>query len=172
MKKIIFSFFALPFIALCFCVTLHAQSSENDLDQAELMKQFIGKWTSERGEDTTLIWEAIPINKGYEVNVFWQAKGETYLTTKGILGFARNKKLLNWYHLWPGGAVARDVGKFVSDNKLIMERHAIEPKHVMCKFETKFINSDKYVMTWKCRGMKDTWDGVEPVEYVWTRVKE
>jgi hypothetical protein len=136
------------------------------------MKQFIGKWFSETGEDSTQIWEAIPSNKGYESNVSWQAKGETYSTTKGILGFASGKQLVNWYHLWPGGGIARDMGKFVSDNKMIMERYAIEPKHVMASTEMEFITPDKFKYIFKWRGMKETWDDAEVTEYIYTRAKK
>ena len=172
MKKIIFSFLALWLIALSFSMSLHAQSSEQDLDQAELMKQFIGTWTTETGEDTTLIWEVIPSNKGYEVNASWQAKGETYSTTKGILGFAHSKQLVNWYHLWPSGGIARDLGKFVSDKKMIMERYWVEPKHVTASAEFEFIAPDKYKAIFKWRGSSETWDDAVVTEYIYTRVKK
>ena len=172
MKKIIFPMLVLPLIALCFSMNLQAQSSETDLDQVELMKQFIGKWITETGEDTTLIWEVIPSNKGYESNISWQAKGETYLTTQGILGFARGKQLVSLYHLWPEGGIGRDIGEFVSDNKMITERYAIEPKHVMATMEFNFITPDKFKEIVKGRGMKETWEDAVVTEYIWTRVKK
>ena len=39
------------FIALGFSMSLNAQSSEQDLDQVELMKQLIGTWEVESGVD-------------------------------------------------------------------------------------------------------------------------
>ena len=172
MKKIIFPMLVLPLMALCFSMTLNAQSSETDLDQVELMKQFIGKWICETGEDSTAIWEIIPSNAGYQINYSRQADGETYLTSQGIMGFARSKQLVNWYHLLTGGGIYRDVGKFVSDKKIIMERYAIEPNHVMASFEIYFQTPDKFKWIHKKRGMKETWDDAVIIEIAYTRVKK
>ena len=142
MRKIILSIFALPLIALCFSISLQAQSSETDLDQVELMKQFIGTWKAEIQEDTTQIWEAIPLEKGYEVNVSWQAKGETYATGKGIMGFTWEYRTVNRYHVWPSGYISRDVGKFVSDKTMTMERFTVDHKHILGSFEVNIITPD------------------------------
>jgi hypothetical protein len=172
MKKIIFSLLVLPLFTFCYSTNLNAQSSETDLDQAQLMKQFIGKWITETGEDSTQIWEAIPLENGYEVNVSWQANGETYQTGKGIMGFARQKKLVNWYHLWPYGGIARDVGKFVTDKTMTMERFTVDHKHVLGSFEVNIITPDKFKVNMKWRGMKETWDDAEVTEWIYTRVKK
>lgn len=173
MKKIIFSFFALPFIAHCFCVTLHAQSSDNDLDQRELAKQFIGKWITEIGQDTTILWECIPHGKGYEQNNHWQAKGETYMSTKGLMGFQSRDQNIVFCHMWPGGGISWDVGKFVSDTKMIWDRYNPQnPNHVSTKIELNFIAADKTKLTFKSRGDKDTWDDAVITENIWIRVKE
>ena len=173
MKKTIFSILILSFITLYFSVSVNAQSSEKDLDQVELMKQFIGKWICEIGEDTIQIWECIPYINGYDVNVYWQAKGETYSTVKGLLGFASQKKLLNWYHLWPeSGIVSEDVGKFVSDKKLVMERFNVDHTWSGARFEINFITPDKwnFILEWRCN--KESWDDAVVTESVWTRVKQ
>ena len=172
MKKILFPMLILPLMALYFSMTLNAQSSEQDLDQVELMKQFIGTWIIETGEDSTMIWEVIPSNTGYLNNWSRQADGETYVTSQGILGFARNKQLVNWYHLWPSGGVARDLGEFISDNKLIGERFTVDQKHVTASFEINFQTPDKFKWVHKSRGMKETWDDAVVTEYIFTRVKE
>ena len=172
MKKIIFSFLALSLIALCFSMNLQAQSSEQDLDQAELMKQFIGTWTTETGVDSTALWEVIPNNKGYEHNSYWQAKGETYRTAKGLMGFTWKKQTVINSILWPSGTLTRGKGKFVSDKKMKWERFNDEQNHVIAKFETNFITPDKWNMIFKWRGMKETWDDAVVTETIYTRVKE
>jgi hypothetical protein len=172
MKKTIFSILTLSFIALCFSMNLHAQSSEQDLDQVELMKQFIGTWICELGEDTTQIWEAIPLEKGYEINITWQAKGETYQTGKGIMGFAEGFRTITMYHLWPSGWISPDMGRFVSDKKLTTERFIANHKHVLASNELNFVTPDKIKVISKWRGMKETWDDAEVTEWIYTRVKE
>jgi len=57
MKKALF----ISGLVLIITLLSHAQSQkpENLLNQAELLKQFEGKWTCETGKDTTAIWEMI-----------------------------------------------------------------------------------------------------------------
>jgi hypothetical protein len=43
---------------------IHAQTKQTELDQVELMKQFIGTWTCEYGKDTFLISENTPFGTG------------------------------------------------------------------------------------------------------------
>lgn len=171
MKKII-SPFTLMFIALCLSINLNAQSSEKDLDQVELMKQFVGKWITETGEDSTFIWEIIPNNKGFVHNVLWQAKGETYRTATGIYGFTwENKTVINSV-LWTNGIVTTDMGKFVSDKKMKCERFNPEHNHVTGEYELYFATPYELRGIFRWRGMKETWDDAEVTEYIYTRVKQ
>jgi len=172
MKKIIFSIFALPLIALCCSMNLQAQSSEQDLDQVELMKQFIGTWTAEWGVDTTASWEIIPSDKGYEENIYWKAKGEIYNTAKGIIGFTWEYKKVNMYTLWQDGYISRDLGEFVSDKNIIWERWNADHNHVVATMEVTFQTPDKYTMIFKSRGVEQTWDDADVSEWIWTRVKK
>ena len=153
-------------------MSLHAQSSEQDLDQVELMKQYIGKWKAEITTDTTLIFEVIPSDKGYVANGYYQAKGDTYWTGKGIIGFGKNNKLVNMYILWSGGNVSRDFGEFVSDNKIIWERYNADHNHVTGIIEGEFRSPDKFIHLWKWRGTKESWDEANVTEYIFNRVKK
>ena len=172
MKKIIFSIFALPLIALCCSMNLHAQSSETDLDQVELVKQFIGSWVGEWAEDTTIVWEVIPLGKGYEQIIYWKAKGETYRTDKGIIGLTLNG-YVGMLFLWsPNGNLSRDYGKFESDKKITMERFNADHIHVFATFDYHLITADKIKMTVKMRGTKESWDDAVVWEIIWTRVKK
>ena len=172
MKKIIFPMLVLPLMALCFSMTLNAQSSEQDLDQVELMKQFIGTWTTETGVDSTALWEIIPSDKGYVSNVYYQAKGVTYNTGKGIMGFTWEYQMVNMYTLWQDGYLSREMGKFVSDKKITFERYNADHSHVMGSIEINFLTPDNFINIWKWRGMKDTWDDAEVSEFNLTRVKK
>ena len=172
MKKIIFSMLASSLIALCFSMNLQAQSSEQDLDQVKLMKQFIGTWTAETGMDSTVLWEVIPFAKGYETIGHWQVKGETYSTFKGIIGFAKQYELVNMFYLWPNGNLSRDLGKFMSDKKMTLERFTADHTHVMTSIEVNLITPDKHIWIFKQRGMKESWDDANVVEFIFTRVKK
>jgi len=172
MKKIIFPMLVLPLIALCFSLNLHAQSSEQDLDQVELMKQLVGTWTAQTGVDSTALWEVIPSGNGYEHKFTRQAKGETYLTANGIIGFAQERQTLNMYMLWPNGNILRSVGKFVSDKKSIMERFNVDHSHAYASDEITFITPDKIKYIFKYRGNSETWDDAVVTEWIYTRVKK
>jgi hypothetical protein len=171
MKKIIFPMLALSLMALCFPGNVKAQSSEQELDQVELMKQFIGKWITDVGEDSTFVWEVIPWGEGYEQMANWQAKGETYSTIKGIIGFTSKYRKVNSHWLMTNGMMIRQLGDFVSDKNLIFELFNSKYDHVMGTYDFLFITPDKFEMIYKNRGMKDTWDDAFVMEYTWTRVK-
>ena len=167
-----FPMLVLPLIALCFSMTLNAQSSDKDLDQVELMKQFVGTWVAEMAEDSTVVWEIIPLGKGYEQNLYWKAKGETYRKDKGLVGFTSDGNI-GMYFLWsPRGNLSRDYGKFDSDNKATFERYNIKHTHVNSIFDYDLIAPDKLKMIWKSRGTKESWDDAEVTEWIWTRVKK
>jgi hypothetical protein len=91
----------LSLIVFSLSFNLNAQSSEQDFDQIELMKQYIGIWVAEIGEDTTLVWKAIPMGKGYEHVLYWEAKVETYYTYKGFTGFTPDLVFI----IWRGGVI-------------------------------------------------------------------
>ena len=85
-------------IAICFSLSTTAQSPQQDLDQVELLKQFIGTWTEETDRDTTILWEVSPFGKGYDDICYWQAKGETFaISTKGFIGFTKQDGVMKIY---------------------------------------------------------------------------
>jgi len=81
------TFFISGLIALCFCMSLQAQSSQQDLDQAELMKQFIGTWGLDRSEDKTSLTDIIPSDQGYEMSTYKKGTGVNLWTWKALIGF-------------------------------------------------------------------------------------
>ena len=173
MKKIILPMLVLPLMALCFSMTLNAQSSETDLDQVELMKQFTGTWTGEWREDTTILWEFIPSGKGYEHIIHWQAMGETYQTNKGIIGFTWQYQDVNMYTLWQNGMLSRDMGKFVTDKKITWKRFTANHEHVVASMEMIFHTQDKFMLVFTSRVWKeDKFVDDEVIEAIYTRVKK
>ena len=175
MKKIS-RFFITGLIAIWFSLGVTAQSSQQDLNQVELMKQLIGTWKTETGVDTTALWEVIPSDKGYLTNIYWQSKGVTYATTKGIIGFTSKNNLpdqiVNLVALWPNGFISYDMGKFDSDKKISFERFNAAHTHIPALWEMNFQTKDKITEIYKFRGNKDTWDDAKVTEYTFTRVKK
>lgn len=168
MKKISALFFA-GFITLFFSVNLQAQSNENSLDQVELLKQFIGTWEAEIAEDTSITWETIPLGKGFEATFTWKAKGEAYLTARGICGFAKRYQKVNMFILYPGGSIQRSLGEFVSETKMHMDTYNYDHSKVWTKFEIDFPTPDSWNAIVKKESSTGTWEVV--FKYNYKRIK-
>jgi hypothetical protein len=108
-------------IALCFAVSSNAQSSGKGLDQAKLLKQLSGKWKSDIGKDSTVIWEATPFGEGFVTKGEYKAKGETDASYRQLVGISPDNKKVILYSMWENGRMTWYIGKFVSERKLIFE---------------------------------------------------
>jgi hypothetical protein len=172
MRKIIRSILALMLFAPYFSNSIHAQSSHRNLDQMELMQQFIGYWEGEAGKDTTVIWEVIPSDKGFEHMIKYKAKGVTYSVKKGFIGFTSEDQTVILVILRPNGMLHTYQGKFTSDIKIIWERynynHTILLAYVEMILETP--DQIKEIIKWK--GYKESWEDVEVQERIYTRLKK
>jgi len=153
-------------IIVSFSLNVSSQSSPNDLDQVELMKQFIGKWAAEAGKDSTWLWEVTPSNKGYVHAFYLKVKGKTVETLPGIFGFGDEYRNTNLLILYPDGFISRDIGGFVSDNKYVAERfYPQDEKTGLGTWEGTFLTPDKFTAIWKVKGVKKA-------ELIYMRVKE
>ena len=171
MKKISALFIA-GLIILCFSVSLDAQSSDKELDQVELLKQFVGIWKVGLGEDTTLIWEVIPLGVGYKEKLDFQAKGKSYSKTMGIIGFTWENKNITRYVLFPDGQMARLRGGYKAENKLYLERYTVWENKVLASYVYDIISPDKMTLTYTYKGMEESWDNAEVRKYKFARMKE
>lgn len=150
-----------------------AQSPDESLDQAELLKQFAGTWKADFAKDTTIVWKVSPSDNGYESLWKWKANGETYSTVKGIIGFTWKNQKVNMFHLFPNGWIGRDLGGFVSEKKLVMERFTADHSVMNAKMEFKFMAPDKFHQVFKWRGSAEKpWDKANVMEATFTKVKE
>ena len=171
MKKIS-PLFMSGLIALCFSFSAFAQPPLQDLNQLELMKQFIGTWKTEIGEDSVLIWEVVLFGKAFEEIGYWQANGETYNTLKGLWGYSKTHKCIVHDFMFPGGKIIRDFGEFVSEKKMVGERYSDEKLgHANNSWEIHIISPDKFKGISKNRGAKYSWDDAKVTEYTYIRVK-
>ena len=109
MKKL-YTLFLACLILIFFFLNTTAQSSQGDLDQVRLMKQFIGTWTTELGKDTIIYWEITPLEMGFEHVINMEIKGNKHHYLKAIGGFTSDYKNAIWYGLRPNGKITRDIG--------------------------------------------------------------
>ncbi len=141
-----------------FSVTLSAQSSEEELDQVELMKQFIGTWKAEVAEDTIVILKFVPIGGALGHTMEVMAKDTIFYTRPGIYGFSHDKKTVRFAGVDGDGIMSFDYGRFVTDKKYIAEVFQDNTKHPQGIEEVIFISSESFTSHFKWRGEKMTWD--------------
>jgi hypothetical protein len=66
---------------------LQAQTTENKLNQIELMKQFVGRWKCELGKDTVIIGDNIAFGTGLVCNSQIIANGKILNSVKQLYGY-------------------------------------------------------------------------------------
>ena len=139
-------------------LTLSAQSNEEELDQLELMKQFVGTWRAETGEDTVVNTTYEPNGDGILITQENIANGVTYRTVKAVMGVSTDKKTIIVSGVRQDGSVFFHCGKFVSNNKLILELYRNNVKHPVVIQEFEIQSPDTFTARGKSRGEQMTWD--------------
>ena len=120
----------LIFVSFSLCVS--SQSSQKGLDQVMLAKQFLGIWKTEVGNDIILIMEVVPSGEGLDMTIDYKSQGKTYATGCSVLGFTVKKESLVICNVYPSGNIVHDIGKFVTEKKLVMERFfPDQPNHAV-----------------------------------------
>jgi hypothetical protein len=125
---------------------VQAQTNQTNLNQTELIKQFIGSWKLDMGKDTTGIVEIKPFGTGIEPYYKVVTKGKIVTEVKELLGYDKKidkyveaylekGKDIEIYALWfisttkyiityysdianPDNASFKDEGEFKSPNLL------------------------------------------------------
>ena len=160
------------FLGICLSVNTHAQSSENDLDQVKLMEQLEGTWEAEVEQDTILYWDLKPYAKGYTWKFKWVTGDEAFAKATGVSGFNGNYKKINAFVLWEDGTLARDLGQFVSEKKLVMERFNVNHSHVIAMWELTLVTPDKADMIYKWKGKAEDYDENNVMKWTFVRLKK
>jgi hypothetical protein len=137
-------------------LNLSAQNGE-ELDQVELLKQFIGTWEADFGNDTVVVFIFTPINNGLHFVMENKANGETYQTQKGVYGFSDDKQIICAAWTNPGGRFVIDKGRFETKTKLIIERYTGNSSHAYLMGQWDFLTPDSFVIHGMVRGDEMTW---------------
>ncbi|MGW8316879.1 MAG: hypothetical protein ACWGNV_14870 [Bacteroidales bacterium] len=160
MNKFIHLFTA-AFITIVITTPLTAQSPSTALDQVELMKQFVGTWQAEPGEDTTIMvtFQAYGIALDYNRVVTIKVPDGTHeYYLSGIYGFAEDMSSVIFAGVEPGGSMIFDYGRFVSESNYVSESYSGNEKHPIALEEVEFISPDSMQVRSRYRGDILTWD--------------
>ncbi len=157
----------------CLSLNLYSQSAENELDQIKLAKQFIGTWESNIGKDSVIHFICVPSGEGLFWRLDWKSNGETFATASSVLGFNPDNKTLILSSVWQEGNTAQDIGRYVTETKLVMERFLPDqPNHATALTEVDFSQSNTFTWFMKGRGKNITWEPLRTYKWIFTKVDE
>lgn len=138
-------------------LNLSAQSAEEELDQVELLKQLIGTWEADIGQDSVSVIVFTPVNNGVHIVQEYKANGETYLTLKGVLGFSADKQMMYEAFIGPNGTFILDKGRFETKTKYKVDRYYGNTSHAAQMIEWELLTPESIVGRGKWRGDGMTW---------------
>jgi hypothetical protein len=138
------------FLLLC-TKGIQAQTTQTQLNQVELMKQFIGIWKAEMGKDTIFIMEGKTFGKGLEFYWKTDAKGKIISEGKSIMGYDKINNRIIEPQIWDSGPdILLWSGLFTSSNKYeaILLKDIANPEKATLKWEYEFKAPDLLVCTY------------------------
>jgi len=159
-------------IIVSFSLNVSSQSDQKELDQVKLAKQFNGTWKTEVSPDSVVILKFTPVDGGFLILQELKAKGKTYETVAGIVGFSNDKKHVISSTVWANGNTTQDIGRFVSDRLFVSERFANDLKHARTYIEWEFLSADSFEWRGKWRGSDMTWGEEWFLTSTFTKIRE
>jgi hypothetical protein len=126
---------------------LQAQNTQTNLNQLELIKQFINNWKGEVGNDTTAFWEIKSNGAGLECNFKYITKGKMIMEGKQLWDYDKkaDKFILS------SATDGMDTGiyglLFTSKNKsiIIASSDISNPEKAAFKLEMEFKSPDMFI---------------------------
>jgi hypothetical protein len=148
MKTIFLTTIIAVFLVLC-TDGIQAQTSQTKLNQAGLMKQFIGKWKNVEN-DTTYIWECKSFGQALEFTIKTETKGEVTIDAKSLLGYDKeNDRLIEAFIDSESPEIYLCPCWFTSVNSFtqILWKDVTNPEKANLKWIVKFKSPDSFVIT-------------------------
>jgi len=125
---------------------LYAQSTDNKLNQVDLMKKFVGRWKCELGKDTILIGDNIAFGTGLICSSQIIANGEILNSVKQLYGYDKKIDKFIVAELTESSPVIEICTSwFTSQNT--GEVVVTNPENVLFRFKFEFKNDDLIVQT-------------------------
>jgi len=147
MKKFYLTTVIALFLLIC-SNGIQAQSDQATLNQAELMKKFLGTWQANVGKDTIEIWEGQQYEKALVIKVSQVIKGKKNLLYINNVSFDGNEGKSKGFLLLSNGGYATWIGFFTTE-KIFMGNlvQNFNPEMTDLKFQGVFTNSNEYIWT-------------------------
>jgi hypothetical protein len=154
-------------VFLLICINgIQAQTMQTNLNQTELIKQFLGTWNCDIDKDTVEVWECKPYGVIHTTTVSQIVKGiksDSYLNTAG---FDKRDGKFKGILLYPNGDYFTWIGLFTTDKKLsVVIVDNLNPEKILAKYEFEFKTPTNRIMT------RFTADGVKVKDNIFNKVK-
>jgi hypothetical protein len=164
MKTLKFSIIAL--LLIFFVKGTHAQIQQTNLNQIELLKQFLGTWKVDIAEDTTCFWEVKLFGSGLEGNIKYVTNGEIINEGKQLLGYDKSTDKFVDAELIKGKDINIFALWFISKSKCViyLYRDISNPERATFKEELEFKTPDLFLETIKINNKPNK-------TYAFTRIK-
>ena len=129
--------------------------TSNQLNQVELMKQFIGTWKGEIGNNATFMMEGKPYCNGLEFYWKTEANGKILSEGKSLFGYDKiNERLLDFQIISNSPDIILWAGLYTSPNiyEAILLKDISSPEKATEKWKYEFQSSDMMVCTYTVIG--------------------
>ena len=125
---------------------IQAQTSDNKLNQVDLMKKFVGRWKCELGKDTVIIGDNIAFGTGLVCNSQIIANGKILNSVKQLYGYdKKNDKFIVAELIESSPVIEICTSWFTSQNT--GELVVTNPDNAPFRFKFEFKNADLIVQT-------------------------
>ena len=149
MKKI-FSIAMVSLLMLFFTNQILAQTTQNKLNQVELMKQFLGTWQAQMGKDTIQVDEFNAFGSGIVGTIKTLTKGKVISTIKELWGYDQKNDKIVFSAIWESSPeMALWAYWFTSKNTCegVAYQDISNPEKANLKYKMVIKSSDSYMMT-------------------------
>jgi hypothetical protein len=164
MKKLCLTMIAVFFLVCS--IGVQAQTTQAQLNQMELMKQFLGTWQANAGKDTIEVWEFKQLGNAYLINTSQVVKGQKTPLYVNNMGFDSKAGKFKGYTLWLNGGYGTWIGSFTAKEKFLGDFVTdFNPETVYLKFQSVSVSPNEWIFT------QITKDGVKTLEYKFNKVK-
>ena len=129
---------------------IQAQTTQNKLNQVELMKQFLGTWQAQMAKDTIQVDEFTAFGSGVVGTIKNITKGKVISSTKELWGYDQKKDKIIFAMLWESSPeIPLWAYWFTSKNTCegVSYQDIANPERATLKYKMVIKSSDSYVLT-------------------------
>lgn len=137
-------------VLLSCAINMQAQSTKIQLNQAELMKQFIGTWKGEVGKDTIVIGVNNPFGQGLDCTSEIITRGRTLNSVRQLFGYdIKNDKFIIAELIKSSPAIELCATWFTSKNagEMVLFQDISNSQNAILKWRFEFKSPDTIVQT-------------------------